>query len=216
MAENKNPIEDLSEIRNIMERSTQFLSLSGLSGVFAGIYALVAAWFVYYDFAGREGEMLTSYFEIVNGHPSSEFISSKIEYALIIGALVLILSVVTGFVMTKRKAEKNDTSLWNAASKRMLGNLMIPLIAGGALCMALIYHNAFGLVAPVTLIFYGLALVNASKYTLRDIRYLGMLEIGLGLISAFYIGYGLLVWALGFGVLHIIYGLTMHFKYDKK
>lgn len=212
MTDKEKSLKDLSEIRNIMERSTQFLSLSGLSGVFAGLYALVAAWFVYYDFAS----IYSSYGDVVREMPESEFIADKIQYALTVGALVLFLSLLTGIIMTKRKAAKSGNSLWSKASKNMIINLSIPLLVGGMFCMLLIHHNAFGLVAPATLIFYGLALVNASKYTLRDIKYLGLLEIALGLISAYFIGYGLIVWAIGFGVLHIIYGLSMYVKYDRK
>jgi hypothetical protein len=69
------------------------------------------------------------------------------------------------------------------------------------------------LVAPATLIFYGLALVNAERYTLTDIKYLGYCQIGLGLISLFFLGWGLVAWTFGFGVLHIVYGLIMHKKY---
>jgi hypothetical protein len=59
-------------------------------------------------------------------------------------------------------------------------------------------------------------LINASKYTFNDIRYLGFCEIILGLGAAVYVGYGLYFWALGFGILHIIYGAMMYYKYERK
>jgi len=71
------------------------------------------------------------------------------------------------------------------------------------------------LIAPVMLVFYGLALINASKYTLNDIRYLGYAETVIGLIACFFVDYGLLAWTIGFGALHIIYGLMMFYKYEK-
>jgi hypothetical protein len=215
MTSSKKPLQDLSEIRNIMERSTQFLSLSGLSGVFAGIYALVAAWFVYYDFAERSNQLLSGYNDIVSADVNAELIADKINYAIMVGFIVLILSLITGFIFTKRKANKNEQSLWNSASKRMLFSLAIPLVAGGIFCLLLIKQNNFGMVAPATLVFYGLALINASKYTLREVQYLGLLQIVLGLIAGYFIGYGLIFWAFGFGVLHIVYGLSMYFKYDR-
>jgi len=92
---------------------------------------------------------------------------------------------------------------------------LIPLVAGGLFVGGLLYHNEWRLVAPACLVFYGLALVNASKYTLTDIRYLGLLEIVLGLVNLYYADYGLYYWAIGFGLLHIIYGLIMWWKYDK-
>jgi hypothetical protein len=215
MTSQEKQLQDLSEIRNIMERSTQFLSLSGLSGVFAGIYALLAAWFVYYDFAERNLQKLSGYNDLVNADVNSELIADKISYAIMIGVLVLGASIVTGYIFTKRKATKNGQNLWNSASKRMLVGLFVPLFAGGLFCLMLIKHNSFGLVAPATLIFYGLALINASKHTLREVKYLGLMQIVLGIIGAYFIGYGLLIWAIGFGVLHIVYGLAMYVKYDR-
>lgn len=197
MDEKQKSIEDLNQIRNLMERSTQFLSLSGLSGIFAGIYALIASWIVYTNFS------------------DTKLIETKIQYALVVGLIVMILSVLTGFLFTNRKAKNAGQNLWTSASKRMLLSLMIPLLVGAAFCVMLVKHNAFGLVIPATLIFYGLALLNAGQHTLGTVKYLGYAEIILGLIASYYIGYGLIVWAVGFGLLHIIYGLTMYFKYDK-
>ena len=66
------------------------------------------------------------------------------------------------------------------------------------------------------LIFYGLALINSSKYTFFEIRYLGIAEIVLGLIASVFVSSGLILWAAGFGLLHIIYGIIMYYKYERK
>ena len=42
-----------------------------------------------------------------------------------------------------------------------------------------------------------------------------MAEVVLGMISLSALQYGLLFWALGFGVLHIAYGTYMYLKYEK-
>ena len=97
----------------------------------------------------------------------------------------------------------------------MLVNLAIPLLTGGIFCIALIWHGKIGLIAPAMLIFYGLSLINASKYTIGDTRYLGYMEVVLGLISCFFIGYGLLFWAVGFGFFNIAYGLFMYYTLEK-
>ena len=128
----------------------------------------------------------------------------------------MLLSLVTGYIFTLRKAKKQNLNVWDNTTKRMVVSLSIPLVAGGIFCLILIKHQVVGLIAPSTLIFYGLALLNASKYTFNDVKYLGVLEIILGLVSAYYIGRGLLFWAVGFGILHIIYGTVMYFKYDQK
>ena len=57
--------------------------------------------------------------------------------------------------------------------------------------------------------------VNASKYTLNDIRYLGLTEIFLGLVALVFLEYSLLFWAIGFGLVHIIYGIVMYYKYER-
>jgi hypothetical protein len=140
---------------------------------------------------------------------------SFFTFFIINGLSVLTLALTFGVYFTFRKAKKNNQTIWNSSSKRLFANLLLPLMTGGIFCLILFYHGMIGLIAPATLIFYGLALINAGKYTLHDIKYLGVLEIILGLIASIYIGYGLLFWALGFGVLHIIYGTLMYFKYEK-
>lgn len=199
-------LDQLAEIRNIMSKSTRFISLSGLSGVVAGIAALIGAWaaFQYFDYQFS----IPARFQ---GVQTSELI----QFLIIDALLVLIVAVGFGSIFTIRKAKKNGDSVLNNVGKRMLVNLFIPLGAGGALSLIFMYHGLIGLLPAITLIFYGLALINGSKYTLEDIRYLGMCEIALGLLSAFFIGYGLLFWAIGFGLLHIVYGIIMYYKHDR-
>jgi hypothetical protein len=133
----------------------------------------------------------------------------------IIAASVIVLSIVTGLVLSLKKAKKANESLWNPISKRLLINFLIPLLTGGFFILFLIEKEILSLVAPLMLIFYGMACLNASKYTLGDVRYLGITLIILGLLSTWFLGYGLLFWALGFGVCHVVYGALMYFKYDR-
>ncbi len=205
-------LETLSEIRSLMERSSRFISLSGLSGVFAGAFALLGALAAYFHF---NMELTSSgyymYAENTYGETNMDFYTFFFTDA----SCVLIASLAAGSILTIRKAKQKGQSIWDSTSKRLLINLLIPLVTGGLLCIALLYHGIIALVAPAMLIFYGLALVNASKYTLNDIRYLGICEIILGLIASIYIGYGLIFWAIGFGILHIVYGILMYNKYEK-
>src|SRR5688500_210237 len=197
------PEETLTEIKQLMERSSRFISLSGLSGVMAGIYAIAGALAAYYYLYGGNGPGREGYQE------------NDTTFLLADAALVLILAVGTGIFLTTRKARKDGNSLLDAAAKKLIINLCIPLFTGGVFCLALIYHNNWFYVVPSMLVFYGLALVHASKYTRDDVRSLGLSEIALGLISLFVIGYGLVFWTLGFGVLHIVYGTYMYYKYEK-
>ena len=203
--EKQNFNDDLSRIRQMMERSSRFISLSGLSGVFAGLTALVGAFYVYFLFQ-KNG---IDYF---NGENLS-FSRALVRQLMVAGIVILLVAVAFGYFFTAQKSRKKGLKIWDATTRRLLINFTIPLIAGGIFCLAMIYHQLFVFVAPATLIFYGLALVNASKYTFSDVQYLGCLEIVLGLVSTFFLGCGLLFWAIGFGVLHIVYGLIMHKKY---
>ena len=199
-------LEQLAEIRDIMSKSTRFLSLSGISGIVAGFAALGGAAAVY-KFLG------THYYL---PEPSKGITNEAIIQFLIFDAIA-VLTVAIGFggFFTYRKAKKNGQSVFNSLGKRLLINLMIPLFTGGALSLIMMYHRLYFFLPSITLIFYGLALINASKYTLVDIRYLGLCEIALGLLSALFLGHGLLFWAIGFGVLHIVYGTIMYLKYDR-
>ena len=199
-----NYLEDLQEIKSIMNRSSRFISLSGLSGVMAGAFALIGA-FLAYQIVYEDKAF--SYLRRV------EMSSEHIWQLLSIAVIVLVLSLASGVFFTVRKAKKEKQKVWDLQSKRLLVNLFIPLAAGGLLSLIFLIKGYVGMVAPLTLIFYGLALVNASKYTFPVVRSLGLLEIALGLVAAYFVGYGLLFWAIGFGVLHIIYGVYMHKKH---
>lgn len=197
--------KDLASIRTIMERSAKFISLSGLSGVLAGLYALVGA--------------TVAYFRIQ--YPRSPFsyrivsIQDPLWEILGIAAVVLVASISTGLWLSKKKAAKHGVSLWSASSRRLAIALAIPLITGGSFILIILATGHFGLAAPACLIFYGLALIQASPNTVDEVRYLGFSEIALGLVSAMLPGYGFIFWTIGFGVLHIVYGAIMHNKYDK-
>ena len=197
--------EDLVHIRSMMERSSRFISLSGLSGVFAGLSALLGGVYVYQLFKANGIE----YFE-----DNHQLYSTSLITELILSAFVILFfALAFGIFFTVRKSKKLNLPIWTSATKNMLFNLAIPLIAGAVFCFALVYHQMFILVAPSTLIFYGLALLNAEKYTYSDIKYLGFSEVILGSIALFFVGYGLVFWILGFGILHIFYGLLLFKKY---
>lgn len=208
--ETDNPLETLTEIRSLMERSSRFLSLSGLSGICSGIFALLGAGVAWWYL---EIELLSNTYQQIR--VLDLFVARKNELLLfffIDAFLVLFFSLACGVYFSTQKAKKNGWKMWDKTTFRLLENLMIPLATGGLFCLILLYHGIIDLIAPCTLIFYGLALVNGSKYTLGEVRYLGICEIILGLLAATMAGYGLLFWAIGFGFLHIIYGTLMYLK----
>lgn len=193
----KKYLDDLAEIKNLMNRSSRFLSLSGLSGIMAGIFALIGAGLAYFYYLPKGDNYLTLH-------------SGDFKMILVILASVLILSLVTAYVLSARRAKQTGEKLWDPTTRRFLVNFMVPLITGGIYILIKLNSQHYGLTASLMLIFYGLALVNASKYTLSNVQYLGYAEIVLGLICAAFPGNGLWFWAVGFGVLHIIYGAAMY------
>ncbi|HEY6503959.1 MAG TPA: hypothetical protein VIZ28_08305 [Chitinophagaceae bacterium] len=213
MSEQNQPqdsLQEVKDIRRLMERSSRFISLSGLSGVAAGTFALIGAWIAryaifknYYDEYNNRGYFL-----------KTDFDELKIRL-LGLSAAVFAAAFLSAFYFTWRKSNKEGRSLWDHTSRRLFWNMIIPLMAGGLFILGMLQYDTWSFVAPASLIFYGLALVNASKYTLSDIRYLGYCEIIIGLVNMLFIGYGLYFWALGFGVMHIIYGVVMWWKYER-
>lgn len=210
----KQPHEELAHIRGLMDRSTRFLSLSGLSGVIAGVIALVGA-FLANDYMAVN--LAVHDFPLSYGEDESIKEDSMVHLTVLggIACTVLVLAVAGALWFTLRRSKRIGQSLWDASARRMAINLALPLAAGGVFCLALIWHGLPGLVAPATLLFYGLALLNASKYTLDEIRWLGLSEVVLGLAASFWVGAGLLFWALGFGVLHIFYGSLMYLRHER-
>ncbi len=204
MNESEKLLGELKDIRAIMERSSRFLSLSGLSGILIGIYALIGAGLayriVYIQFP-------TSY--------RQEYVNEVLSQLFVISAVVLILSLITIFLLTTKKARKEAKPIWGPGSKLLLINLLIPLITGAILISTLTLRGYYGIISPSFLIFYGLALVNAAKYTRPEILGLGIVEILLGLIAAIVPGYGLYLWAVGFGIVHIIYG-AIYLRHESK
>ncbi|MDB5142217.1 MAG: hypothetical protein JWQ66_930 [Mucilaginibacter sp.] len=209
--EEKEIHDELTAIRGLMERSSKFISLSGLSGILAGVYALVGAGAAYFIIQNNptivSGQ--TSFFEAL-GHVITIF-SSLFAIAII----VLVASITTAIIFSKRQAKRKGQPFWGKISQSLLFNMAIPLITGGLLIILFIYQNNGMYTVSIMLIFYGLSLVSASNFTFTDVKYLGLLEIALGLITTCFPGYGLLFWAIGFGALHIIYGSMMYLKYDR-
>jgi hypothetical protein len=209
MNEKQDQLAELREIRNLMERSSKFLSLSGIAGIIIGIIA-TAGVAMAYRYLGI-GLFEPGYYQF-----SAAQNTAAVEAFLFADFMaVLILSLITGICFAVRNAKKQGLPVWDATASRLLINMMIPLAAGGIYCLILFYHGHLALIAPATLIFYGLALINASKYAINEIRYLGIIEVAVGLIASLFVDYGLLFWAFGFGLLHMVYGIKIYFKHER-
>lgn len=205
------PLAQLTEIRAIMERSSRFISLSGLSGVGAGVVALagvaVGNWYLNEQY-GEGGFM-----RLMNSSYGNRL--EALPFLLGLAAVIITLALGVAFYFTRRRARQHGMTLWGPLGRRLALSLAIPLVAGGLFCLMLYLRGAAGLVIPGMLLFYGLALLNASKYTLDEIRWLGLTQIGLGLLATLLPVWGLVFFALGFGLCHIGYGLLMYNRYER-
>ena len=198
--------DDLASIRSLMERSSKFISLSGLSGILAGVYALIGTGMAYY----------------LIGYPSLNYtdvtflqLLNVLPCLVWIAIAVLAASVLTAIFLSYKKSKRNGQPIWGSTSKLLAFYMAVPLLTGSVLIFIFINRGYFDLIVPTMLIFYGLALIGASNFTFVDVKFLGLCEIILGLITACLPGYGLAFWAIGFGVLHVVYGSVMYLKYDR-
>jgi hypothetical protein len=199
----RKPEEELAEIKSMMERSTRFLSLSGLSGILAGIYSLSAAGLAWYWIYSRNSSTEPlSFREILNR-------------LLLLGLVTLIAAVSTAYFLSKKKGTAATQPFWSPASKRFLVALFLPVALGGFFCFALLHESAFELIPAAMLLFYGIGLVQSAQFTLGEIKNLGFTQLVLGLIAAFFPDFGLLCWAMGFGVFHLIYGGLMYYRHER-
>jgi len=207
MKEQKDYIQDITEIRSMMERSSKFRLLSGWAGIIAGIIAMSGAYVAYNVFE----------FNPVSVWSQSEanVFPAGLDKVLLLATGVLILALATAVYFSYRKAMGRGERIWTPVTRRLLVSMMIPLATGGVLVLALLLNGLVGLVAPCTLIFYGLALFGAGNHTLVEVRILGLVEIVLGLAGAYMVEYGLLIWTIGFGIAHIVYGIYIYIRYEK-
>ncbi len=203
----RKPEEELAEIKSMMERSTRFLSLSGLSGILAGIYALAAASIAWYWI----------YFPSSNWSDGTESLSFRglLNRMLILGLGTLIAALGSAYFLSKKKGTATTQPFWSPASKRFLVALFLPVALGGLFCFALLHESAFELIPAAMLLFYGIGLVQSAQFTLGEIKNLGFTQLVLGLVAAFFPDFGLLCWAMGFGIFHLIYGTLMYFRHDR-
>ena len=214
--ENTKTKDDLSSIKEMMEKSSKFSSLSGISILFTALFAIIGAVFVFFDIGFSVSEVEISYSQLINQKGTPEDLFLKIRLLVTIASIILLFSLMILYFSAKSKSSKEGISLLNPTFGRTLKSLFIPLFSGGIFSLFLIHHQLYGLVAPATLIFYGLGLINASKHSYEELEKLGYLELILGITASYFMGMGLLFWMIGFGFGHFIFGLYLHFKYDRK
>lgn len=205
------PISDIRHIRQLMERSRYFTGLSGLSGIAAGLFAVIGVTLLaaYRGAGGLHPVYLSA--SGVGTHPWGW---SMLSFTMVVAACVFLGALGSACYFTRRRMNRLGYPLVDSRTYRLLLNLAIPLVIGGAFCAGLLYQGMGELVPATMLVFYGLALLNGSHFLSEELRVLAYLELGLGLLALFLPVWGLLLWGGGFGILHLIYGAWIYYKYD--
>jgi hypothetical protein len=203
MTNQVHPAEALKDIRSMMERSSRFISLSGLSGIAAGICGLIGGYLAYVKLDSGNYNSITNKAEV-----STQLLQ--------IGLVTLAAALVSAFLFTYLRSKKTGVPVWGAVAKRVMISIAIPMMIGGLVVIRLLQLELFELIAPACLLFYGLGLLNVSKYTYSEVRYLAYAMLILGIVNLWQPDYGLYLWILGFGILHIIYGIIMWSRYERE
>ncbi|MEO8664700.1 MAG: hypothetical protein ABI462_04315 [Ignavibacteria bacterium] len=210
MKNNQEHLETISEIKELIDRSSRFRSLGGASGISAGIVAsagaVILSLYLKTGFFQRAGGVML---------PDNRLRSSDISFIVVLALVVFFVSLALVIFLTSRNAKKRNIEFWEGPARRVFINGFLFLFTGGIFCGILIYYGIYFLIVPSMLVFYGLSLINVSKFTFNEIAQLGILEITLGIIAAFVPLYPLLMWLVGFGILHMIYGILVYVKYEK-
>jgi hypothetical protein len=206
----KEQIENIKSIKEMMERSSRYMTLSGFASIFAGIYAIVGA-VIGYFWVYQQQIKWDEHFHLFRKYNYDP------RFVLFgIALVVFLFAVGTAIYLTRKKAKKTGLSIWNSQAKRVIYQFAIPLVAGGLFCILLILHNEISLVASASLIFYGLALLNASKFTFNETHQFAIAQIVLGLLAGVFLCYGIVFWTIGFGLFHIIFGIVIYIRYEKE
>ena len=209
MSNRNEQLEALEDIKQLMHKSSRFISLSGWSGISAGVCALIAAVYTGSRIeCWRKGDCAFERF-ISDGNANLQ------STLLFIGLVTFAVALTLAFFFTYLRGRQTGVAIWGFTARKVMVSVAIPLVVGGLFIWRMMDYGLYGFIAPSCLIFYGLGLVNASKFTLTEIRYLGYFQIILGIINLWFVGYGLYFWAAGFGVLHIIYGIVMWNRYER-
>lgn len=108
-----------------MERSTKFMSLSGWTGIMAGIYSLIgaiAAYWVIFKLKLANGEVSMPLSDYENGssilyrndYDLGELFTEKNLLLILIALLDILFSAGTAFYQSSVKAQKQGLKLWNS------------------------------------------------------------------------------------------------------
>ena len=184
--------ENLRMIRQMMERSTKHSSLSGFSGIIVGLWAII-------------GVAVTRL--AVQPNRAHHWLAYIAEFAAT-WAAVLVLSILTDLLVTKRRAALVGKHVFSKLGTHIVGAAAPGFTAGFVLTMYLLQQQRIGEVYGFWMLSYGLAICAVGLFSVRPVLFLGWAFLLAGAATLFLPhAWGLGMMALSFGGFHIAYGL---------
>ena len=181
-------MDNLRFIRETMERSKVFTSVPGYGGALMGATAIGAA--------------------IVAHH------QPLIGNWLIVWLVEAALAFAVGLFALWQKSKNSGESLVSVPARKFASAFAPPIIAGVVLTALFYYRGFFEFLPCAWLTLYGTAVVTGGAYSVRIVPVVGWIFVALGAVAAFApASWGNVLMALGFGVLHIVFGLIVARRY---
>lgn len=206
MNQQKAAQKTLEEIKEMMSQSSKFISLSGLSGIVIGLLTILSVY------------IFSTQYQINPLDGEAQALSSLTENELLrlynASVVLLIFSLIITFLMSKHKAKKEGKDIWGPASRQLISSMALPFSFGFLFC-SILFFKAPDMVLPLSLLVYGFSLFSGSRNTLNSIKTFGIIQMSLSVICLLFSGYSILIWTLGFGLSHAIYGAFMHINQSK-
>ena len=177
-------MDNLSFIRSTMERATSFTAVPGWGGVAMGATALVAAAIA-----------------PLQGSPDGWLRVWLVE-ALVAGAI--------GSYAMARKARRSEGAALSRPTRRFLLSYAPPILVGALLTFVLHREGLFRVLPGLWLMLYGTGVVTGGAFSVRVVPVMGLCFMAVGAVALVApASWGDPALALGFGVLHIIFGVII-------
>jgi hypothetical protein len=186
-----------------MQQNINPFSLKRYSGILIGLYGLAVVYLINILTSGEQSGI-----ELVSQLPLL-FLQIGVT---VIALVFIVISLVTLWIRAKRTVRKNDQKLWSIFTRKIRWQTLISLLIILIIIIMISNIGYFSLTTPLSLFFYGLFLLNLSRFSSIGLRYLSLAEIILAITSYFIYDKEIIFLALGFGFLPILYGIATFIK----
>jgi len=178
--------ETLSYIRETMESSSTFTAVSGWGLVSVGGTGLIASWLAW---------------------------ASGASIALRVWVPAALVALILSSTGNALKARRMAVPLWSGSFRKVVWGLVPALIAGAFLTFALRAHGAAPVIPGTWLAVYGAGVAAGGMFSVRALRWMGLVLLGMGSIALLNPDLGLVMLAGGFGGVHAVFGLYIAYRH---